>query len=87
MQSADYTHPATEHDSTTSGASRPNSSTASVGTYPKHEPELVPATIVVRLVDAHSFRKQANQEREWSDHAVPKPAPKSRRPCIRFFVF
>ena len=82
-----YTHRATVQDSTTLGASRPDSTTASVGTYPKHEPELVPATIVVRLIDAHPVRKQTNEERDWSDHAVPKTGPKTRRSSIRFLVF
>jgi hypothetical protein len=60
--------------------------TASAGAYAKHESELVPAAIVVGLIDAHAFREQANQEREWGDHPVPKATPKTRRFCIRLFV-
>jgi hypothetical protein len=40
-----------EHDSTTSRPNRADFSTTGVGTYAKHEAELVPATVVVRLID------------------------------------
>ena len=56
------------------------------GTQAKHESELVPAAIVVDFIDADTFHEQANQKREWGDHAMPKATSKTGRICIRFFV-
>jgi hypothetical protein len=53
----------------------------------QHESELVPAPIIICFIDAHAVGKYANQKRDWSDHAVPKPTPESSRSRPIFFVF
>ena len=60
--------------------------TASAGAYTKHESELVPATIVVGLIDTHAIDKQTDKECEGCNQAVPKATPKPSRVCIRLLV-
>src|SRR5665647_1466573 len=43
-----------------------------------HEAEVVPATVVVHLVDAHRVGEQGDDERERADEAVPQPQPEPR---------
>jgi len=66
---------------------RPTTTTTGTAAYAKQESELVPAAIVICLVDAHAFREQANQECDWCDQPVPEASPESRRLCTRLFVF
>src|SRR5450830_1828485 len=43
-----------------------------------HEAEVVPAAVVVHLVDAHRVGEQGDDERERADEAVPQPQPEPR---------
>lgn len=45
----------------------------SVATNSKYESELVPATVVVRFVDAHAVQEQADEERNWG--MIPCQSP------------
>ena len=65
----------------------PSLASPSVCPDPEHEPEVVPTPIVVRFIDAHAVREQADEEGKGSDHAVPKPTPEPSRVCVRLFVF
>jgi hypothetical protein len=49
--------------------------TASADAYSNYESELVPAAVVVGLIDINALRKQPNQKCQWSDYAVPKTSP------------
>jgi hypothetical protein len=51
---------------------------------PRHadnEPEIVPTTAVVRLVDPHVGTEQTDDERDRRDEPVPKPGPEAGGRC------
>jgi hypothetical protein len=61
-------------------------SASSAHAYSNYESELVPAAVVVGLIDASALGEQADQKRQWSDYAVPETSQKSCGPRIWFFV-
>jgi hypothetical protein len=52
----------------------------------QHESELIPTAVIIRLVDAHSIVKQANDECDRSNNSMPESAPKAGRLCAWLVV-
>ena len=52
---------------------------SSVSADSQHESELIPATVIVRLVDAHFACEQANDKCDRGDDPVPESGPKTSR--------